>query len=82
MTENERLRAWMTENDYTAWTLGDVLGFKSRVAVYRLLRRPTISPNFKLRFIERFGIDVADMIFDPPTVKRSPASPELEPEPA
>jgi hypothetical protein len=72
MTEQERLLRWMDNNNFTVWSLGEALGFKSRVSVYRMTRRETLSPNFKLRFISRFGIDVANELFDPPAIERTP----------
>lgn len=72
MTEQERLFKWMNDNGHTVWSLGETLGFKSRVSVYRMTRRETLSPNFKLRFISRFGIDVANELFDPPAIERTP----------
>ena len=72
MTEQERLLSWMSSNEYTVWSLGETLGFKSRVSVYRMTRRETLSPNFKLRFISRFGIDVANELFDPPAIEHTP----------
>lgn len=72
MSEQERLFKWMDDNDFTVWSLGETLGFKSRVSVYRMARRETLSPNFKLRFIARFGIEVANQLFDPLTLERIP----------
>lgn len=76
-TEQQRLTEWMGRNGHTAWTLADTLGFKSRVSVYRMIHRAAaVSPGFKVRFIERFGIDVANQLFDPPPVKHAEPAPE------
>lgn len=64
MNEQMKLRLWMDENGYTASSLASAVGMHY-VSVFRMFKaeRP-LSPGFKLRFIDRFGVDVADLLFD------------------
>ena len=64
MNEQEKLRQWMGENGYTSSSLAAAVEM-NYVSVFRMFKaeRP-LSPGFKLRFIERFGADAAEPIFD------------------
>lgn len=68
VTETQRLQKWMTEHGYSAWDMAKELGV-SRVWVYRTVKyNDEISDGLKLRFINRFGIDIASQVFDLPAV--------------
>ena len=64
MNEQEKLRQWMGENGYTSSSLAAEVGM-NYVSVFRMFKAErALSPGFKLRFIDRFGVDVAGQIFD------------------
>lgn len=65
MNEIERLQIWMDKNHFTVWDVTREIGV-SRVWVYRMMNsnRTQLSDGFKLRFINRFGIDAASQVFD------------------
>ncbi len=64
MNEQEKLRRWMEAHEYTSSSLAAEVGM-NYVSVFRMFKaeRP-LSSGFKLRFIERFGSNVAESIFD------------------
>lgn len=63
--ELDRLLKWINDNNLTTGSLADALGM-SYDGVYQVLYvRKNVSPGFRMRFIERFGKQVADNIFEP-----------------
>lgn len=64
MTELERLMAWMESCGYSVRGLANETGM-SYDGMYQILyARKRVSPGFKVRFIARFGKEIADTIFD------------------
>lgn len=66
MSEVERLRAWMTQHNYNTTKLAAETGMSLSGVHQILCVRKRVSPGFKLRFIGRFGVAVANEIFDTP----------------
>lgn len=62
--EAQRLVDWMDLQGYTVRKLAGETGM-SYDGMYQILHaRGRVSPGFKVRFIDRFGKEVADTIFD------------------
>jgi hypothetical protein len=72
MTEIERLKKWMKDNDYSVLALAGATGM-SKEGMYMILWRKKVSPGFKLRFTYKFGAQVADQIFTAPEISRERA---------
>lgn len=65
MSEQDKLQRWMDENGYTISSLAQETQM-SYDGMYQTLRfRKRVSAGFRVRFMERFGSDVAAQIFDP-----------------
>lgn len=79
MNEVERLKQWMDRNDHTLKSLARCVGMSYHGVQQVVNHRKRISPGFRLRFIQAFGAEVADSIFD--TLEPSPSTPEPEPDP-
>lgn len=58
------LSVWMTEKGYTASTLARELGLSYEFIFKIADGSRGISHNFQLKFLERFGRDEADKVFD------------------
>lgn len=65
MTEREKLVAWMSKKGYNHSQLAAELGF-SYDYIYKIAKRGdrTILGNFKFKFLERFGWEEANQVFD------------------
>ena len=65
MSEQDRLLRWMNENGYSISSLAQETQM-SYDGMYQTLHvRKRISAGFRVRFMERFGSEVAAQIFDP-----------------
>jgi hypothetical protein len=65
MSEQDKLLRWMDENGFSISSLAQETQM-SYDGMYQTLHvRKRISAGFRVRFIERFGADVAATIFDP-----------------
>ena len=69
MSEIERLDNWMRERGYSKRTMAEAVGM-SYDGFYQIFWRKKISPGFKLRFINRFGAEAADRVFDKPALSQ------------
>lgn len=70
MTEINKLKAWMDQNEYTIKSLAGELGI-GYYGVYLVLHRERVSPGFRLRFESRFGKEVGQEIFEPLPIPQS-----------
>lgn len=62
--EAQRLISWMDLQGYSIRKLAGETGM-SYDGMYQILHaRGRVSPGFKVRFINRFGKEIADTIFD------------------
>lgn len=72
MTEQERLQGWMQENQVTIPALARETGM-AYVAVFRMAKGDRrFSDGFKLRFVTRYGADIAGSIFEMPERQLEP----------
>lgn len=66
MEEQIRLQEWIKENDFTLSDFGKEVGFhRSTISLVVNGKRP-ITNNFRWKFREAFGEDVANNIFHSP----------------
>lgn len=69
-TDAERLRQWMTDNEYTMKSLSRKMDIRYNT-FWRMLEREAVADKFITRFIGVFGCDEAVIIFQdhlaPPT---------------
>lgn len=70
--ETQRLLDWMAGQGFSVRKLAAETGM-SYDGMYQILHaRRRVSPGFKVRFIDRFGKEVADTIFDSPLAAQEP----------
>ena len=66
MPEHARIQQWIEKNGLSTNALAKEVGM-SYIPVFRMMRGDRrISDGFKLRFISRYGIEVAETLFDLP----------------
>ena len=66
MNEIERLQTWMENHRYNQTKLAEEIGMSESGLSHVINGRKRLSPGFKLRFMQRFGVDAANAIFDTP----------------
>lgn len=64
MKPQDKLKAWMGENNYTYTTLAHELGFSDTYIFKLTAGTKPLGSGFKYRFILRFGLQEASRIFE------------------
>lgn len=72
MSELERLKAWMADNDLKMKPFAKKMEMPYITVYMMLSRRNRLSASFKVRFIKTFGYQLALSIFDPFDTKSQP----------
>lgn len=64
MKHKTTLQAWMTNNGYTNRTLAEKMDFSYEYIYKFATGKVEMRPTFKWRFVEVFGWDEANKVFD------------------